>query len=89
MIVPSFTMVWRDAAVVLSRDAIPPSPRGDPRSQPNAASGYIDALARASLTIAADDTVAVSGAASMLGDHGDRQPRAFALAHGITRRRAP
>ena len=83
-IIPSFTTVWRGAIWVLGLAAIVPTSAGDARAHPHPAKGDPDAVGRARLLIAADDSIVAAGGATILRDHGHRSPRAVVLIHGFT-----
>ena len=84
VILPSFATMWRGAFWLLGLAAIVPASTGDVRSHPHPAKSYSDAVGRAHLLIAADDSVVAEGGATILRDHGHRSPRAVVLIHGFT-----
>ena len=84
MIFPSFTLIWRGAAIVLGLAATVPSSVSDLRAHPSPAPDYTDAIGRAERVIAGDDSIVAPGGASILLTHGGRRARAVVLLHGLT-----
>lgn len=70
--------------LVLGLAAALPMSAGDVQSHPNPAHDFADAVQRANAVIAADDTIAAPGGASILMVHAGRAPRAVVLFHGFT-----
>lgn len=70
--------------IVLGVAAVIPSSVGDTRSHGNPTRTYDAAMDRAAAMIAADDSVAAEGGATLLLAHGRRTPRAVVLLHGFT-----
>jgi carboxylesterase len=70
--------------LILGLAAVLPATAGDVRSHPNPARSYSDAVTRAKLRIAADDSVAAPGGSTILLTHGGRTPRVVVLLHGFT-----
>jgi esterase/lipase len=70
--------------LILGLAAVLPATAGDVRSHPNPVHSYADAVARAKLQIAADDSVAAPGGSTILLTHGVRTPRVVVLLHGFT-----
>jgi esterase/lipase len=84
VIVPSLAAVWRGTMLILGLAAIVPATAGDVRSHPRPAHDYLDAVSRAERQIAADDSIAAPGGATLLLSHGRRTPRVVVLLHGFT-----
>ena len=84
VIFPSFTLIWRGAALMLGLAAVVPSRSGDLGAHPNPVRGYTEGVARARRTIASDDSIVAPGGSSILLVHGARRPLAVVLLHGLT-----
>ena len=76
--------LYASAAIVIGVLALVPLRNDDLQSAPPAAHSYDDALRLVSLQQAADDSVAVPEARSILLTHGSRVSRAAVLLHGLT-----
>lgn len=70
--------------VAIGFAAIIPARAGDVRSHPHPARTFGEAVARANTMIAARDSDAADGGATILLTHGARAPRAVVLLHGFT-----
>ena len=76
--------LYASAAIVIGVLALVPLRTDDLQSTPPAATSYDDALRLVALQHAADDSVAVPEARSILLTHGSRVSRAAVLLHGLT-----
>ena len=84
MSLPGLYAVWRGTMVALGVAAVLPARTGDVRSHPRPIHGYGEAVTAARAMIAARDSDAAEGGATILRVHDRRAPRAVVLLHGFS-----